>query len=280
MLALSLALLVAASPPAPAQPRQLKIASPGLSGVRLSDKEAQFFSEHLAQQLAAAGAKVTSDREISAVLGLERKRQLLGCSESSSQCMTELAGALGVDALVVGDVARLQQRYQVNVKLLSVDSASLLAAESERADTDEQLVDALSAIAGRLARKGAERLSRSLVPEGRVGTGHSGGPPILPIVLAGGGVLAAGFGGYAFTQASARYEQLLGTTDTGAALRLRDEGVFWRTGTQVGLGIGAAALVGAAVAFFLGGAPASPDVAVSVSTSPHGGGLALTWSWP
>jgi len=106
MHALTLAVLMVATG-APALP-QLKIASPGLTGVRVTDKEATFFSEHLAQQLAAAGAKVSSDREISALLGLERKRQLLGCSESSSQCVTELAGALGVDALVVGDVAKLQ----------------------------------------------------------------------------------------------------------------------------------------------------------------------------
>ena len=131
MHALTLAVLMVVSG-APPQPPQLKIASPGLTGVHVGDKEATFFSDHLAQQLAAAGAKVTSDREISAVLGLERKRQLLGCSENSSQCVTELAGALGVDALVVGDVARLQSHYQVNVKLLSVSSTSLLGAESER----------------------------------------------------------------------------------------------------------------------------------------------------
>ncbi|HZN91344.1 MAG TPA: FlgO family outer membrane protein [Myxococcales bacterium] len=280
MHALPLAVLVAVSA-APDQQPQLKIACPGLSGVKVSDREALFYSEHLAQQLAAAGAKVTSDREISAVLGLERKRQLLGCSESSSQCVTELAGALGVDALVVGDVARLQQRYQVNVKLISVASTTLLAAESERADTDEQLVDALTTIAGRLARRGAERLSRSLVPEGRMGSGtsHSGGPPILAIALAGGGVAAAGFGGYAYTQAGARYEDLLATTDPATALQLRNDGIFWRTATQLGLGVGAAALVGAAVTFFLGSAPApAPEVAVSLS--PGGGGVALSWSWP
>src|SRR5262245_45592158 len=110
MRALTLAVLmvVSGAPQAAAQPPQLKIASPGLSGVKVGDKEAVFFSEHLAQQLAAAGAKVTSDREISAVLGLERKRQLMGCPEGATQCMTELAGALGVDALVIGDIAKLQ----------------------------------------------------------------------------------------------------------------------------------------------------------------------------
>ena len=128
MHALTLAvLMVVSGAPQAAQP-QLKIASPGLSGVKVGDKEAVFFSEHLAQQLAAAGAKVTSDREISAVLGLERKRQLMGCPEGSTQCMTELAGALGVDALVVGDIAKLQSSYQVNVKLISVKNTELLAA--------------------------------------------------------------------------------------------------------------------------------------------------------
>jgi hypothetical protein len=278
MHALTLAVLLVAS----GAPPQLKIASPGLTGVRISDQEATFFSEHLAQQLAVAGAKVTSDREISALLGLERKRQLLGCSEGSTQCVAELAGALGVDALVLGDVAKLQSRYQVNVKLLAVATGALLAAESERADTDEQLVDALTAIAGRLAKRGAEKLSRSLVPEGRVGT-RSSGPsvPVLPIVLAGVGVAAGGFGGIAFAQANARYQELGTATDDARALQLRDEGIGWRTATQLGIGVGAAALVGAAATFFIGNAMASgPAPAVSLSTSPRATGVVLSWRWP
>ncbi|HVE85885.1 MAG TPA: hypothetical protein VND93_23680 [Myxococcales bacterium] len=278
MHALPFAVMVAVSA-APASPPQLKIATPGLTGVHVTDREAAFFSEHLAQQLAAAGAKVTSDREISAVLGLERKRQLLGCSENSSQCLTELAGALGVDALMVGDVARLQQHYQVNVKLLSVASASLIGAESERADTDEQLVDALTAIAGRLARRGAERLSRSLVPEGKVADRVSGPSlPVLPIVLAGAGVLAGGFGGFAAVQANTNYERLTSATDEPTARQLRDDGVAWRTATQVGLGAGAAALVGAAALLLLGGSSSPP--AVALSATPQGAGVALRWSWP
>lgn len=277
MNALTLAVLLVASG-APGLP-QLKIASPGLTGVRVTDKEATFFSEHLAQQLAAAGAKVTSDREISALLGLERKRQLLGCAEGSSQCVTELAGALGVDALVVGDVAKLQSHYQVNVKLLSVDTSALLAAESERADTDEQLVDALTAIAGRLAKRGAEKLSRSLIPEGQMGTGSSGPPvPVLPIVLAGVGVAAGGFGGYAYGQANTRYYQLVGTTDATRAQQLRDEGIAWRTATQVGAGVGVAAVAGAAAAFFIGNAVSSPQV--TLSSSPRATGVVLSWRWP
>jgi len=279
---LTLALMVAVSS-APAAPRpQLRLASPGLSGVKLADAEAAFYSEHLAQQLAAAGAKVTSDREISAVLGLERKRQLLGCSENSSQCVTELAGALGVDALVVGDVARLQQRYQVNVKLLSVADASLVAAESQRVDTDEQLVDALTAIAGRLARRAAERLSRSLSAEDRfTGARPPGGGPgagVVPLALAGAGLVAAGFGGFAFTQASDRYTRLLGATDEPTARTLRGEGIGWRTATQVSLGVGAAALAGAAAVFFLGGSGSAPAVAASASS--RGAEVSLSWSWP
>jgi len=279
MHALTLAVLMVASGAPAAQPPQLKIASPGLTGVRVTDKEATFFSEHLAQQMAAAGAKVTSDREISALLGLERKRQLLGCAEGSSQCVTELAGALGVDALVVGDVAKLQSRYQVNVKLLSVTTGALLGAESERADTDEQLVDALTTIAGRLVKQGAEKLSRSLVPEGRVGTGSSGpSVPVLPIVLAGAGVAAGGFAGFAYMQADSRYGELRITTDGARASQLKEEGIGWRTATQVGLGVGVAAVAGAAVTLLIGNAAASPQVALS--TSPRAAGVVLSWRWP
>lgn len=71
----TLALLVTLGA-APAGP--VKIAAPLLEGVNLSDELTAFYSDHLAQQLASHGLKVTNPRDVGQVLGLERQRELLG----------------------------------------------------------------------------------------------------------------------------------------------------------------------------------------------------------
>src|SRR5688572_12170524 len=95
----------------------VSLALPGLNAVNLAQGEGELYSELLAQKLAALGLKVISARDIGAVLGLERQRELLGCKDGI--CTAELAGALGVEGIVVGDVGKLGGSYQVNLKVLS-----------------------------------------------------------------------------------------------------------------------------------------------------------------
>src|SRR5438046_7919376 len=102
---LLVASLLAAATPAP------KLGLPGLDRVDVEPEKADFFLEYLAQELYDAGYQVVTRKQIDAVLGLERQKQLLGCADSSSSCLTELAGALGVDAILVGSVARLSGEY-------------------------------------------------------------------------------------------------------------------------------------------------------------------------
>jgi TolB-like protein len=259
----------------------MKIASPGFSGVNVGDREAVFFSEHFAQQLARAGAKVITDQDISAVLGHERTKQLAGCAESSSSCVAELAGALGVDAIVMGNVAKLSQRYQINVKLLSATDATLLVAESVRADTNDQVVDALTALAPQMAQRGAGKLGRSLMHDATVFTGPApsgqGGLPMLPIALAGVGVAGAGLATVGFFRASDDYAKLQLAPDQQTALDLRNSGIAWRTTTQISAGVGIAAFAGAALSYVLqGGGPK----AVAVWSTPHASYVTATWSTP
>jgi len=115
-----------------------------------------------------------------------------------------------------------------------------------------------------------------------MGTRTSGPPiPVLPMVLAGVGVAAGGFGGFAYNQANSRFYELRGTTDATRAQQLRDEGIGWRTATQLGAGVGVAAVFAAAATFFIGNAMAAgPAPEVAVSTSPRATGVVLSWRWP
>lgn len=78
-------------------PDVVKVASPGLSNVNADAKVVGFFADHFAQQLQLGGVHVTTQSEIGTLLGFERQRQLMGCSDDgSASCLAELSGALGV----------------------------------------------------------------------------------------------------------------------------------------------------------------------------------------
>ena len=273
----------------------LRVASPGLSGVNVPEKTAAFYSEHLAQQLSLAGAKVTTNREMSAVLGLERQRQLMGCNDAQNpSCLVELANALGVDAVLVGDVAKLEKKYQVNVKLISARSAEAVALYSARPEGEEALLDELTRAARQLAANGARALHRSLAAESNpvttptprpeaVATASAAAPGAnarsLAWIPAAVGVVGAGFGAFAAVQANSRYDMLTGKAGplTVDPVTLRDEGKNWALATQVSFGVGAAGLIAGALMWTLGG-EARP--AASVGFVPGGMTVGFAWEMP
>ncbi|HLL53311.1 MAG TPA: hypothetical protein VK447_07190, partial [Myxococcaceae bacterium] len=140
-------------PRAPAVPKEryLKLASPGFATVNVDAKVASFFSDHFAQQLAFGGIQVITASEISALIGYERQKQLLGCSEDSTNCIAELGGALGADGIISGTVGRFGTTYQLNLKVLSTKDGSVLGVASRKVQTDEQLLEGLTETARQLA---------------------------------------------------------------------------------------------------------------------------------
>src|SRR5258706_13451991 len=91
------AVALAAKPAAP-----VKLAAPRLSGCNVNPGELEFFTEHFAQQLTLSGLQVTTAKQISSLLGLERQRENMGCKEAATSAMPERAAALGVDGAVTG----------------------------------------------------------------------------------------------------------------------------------------------------------------------------------
>jgi hypothetical protein len=98
---------------------------------------------------AAAGAtaspdlQVLSQGDISAMLGLEKTRQMLGCTEDQG-CMAELAGALDSDRLLSGSLTILERTSLLTVKVLDVKKSRTLARLSATLldATERELVDA------------------------------------------------------------------------------------------------------------------------------------------
>jgi hypothetical protein len=97
----------------------------------------------------APGVSVLTDADIAAVLGLERQKQLLGCSDSS--CLAELGGALGVDRLVHGSLGKVGESYLVHLASVDPRSGAVVGSASERiAGSADALLDALPRMARQL----------------------------------------------------------------------------------------------------------------------------------
>ena len=128
----------------------VRLATAPMRAAEVQPDKARFFEQHFAQQLAAQqGIKVISADDVSQILGFERQKQLIGCLESS--CAAELAGALGVDALVLSSLARVGAGFAIDVRVLRASQVETIARFSGRAAGEEQLLDLLPTVAAEIA---------------------------------------------------------------------------------------------------------------------------------
>jgi TolB-like protein len=143
MLAPFLALALAAAP---------KIAVlPIVAGEGVTEKTAASLTEALAAEVRKrAGAEVITQREINTVISLERQKAMMGCATDA--CMAELGGALGVDRLVNGDIARVGESLLVHIRLVEVAKVRVMAQADRRlrGGTLDDLLDALPAMVNEL----------------------------------------------------------------------------------------------------------------------------------
>ncbi len=97
-----------------------------------------------------AAVEVITQREISAVLSLERQKEMLGCT--SDGCMAELGGALGCDRLVTGDLAKLGESWLVHLRLVETGKARVVAQADRRirGGSIDDVLDALPGMVGEL----------------------------------------------------------------------------------------------------------------------------------
>lgn len=254
MLSMTLALLLSQTP---------KLAAPSWTAVEVSPEKAQFFALHLSSALRDRGLSVINSADIATLLGVERQKQLLGCGEDSSNCMVELASALGAQLVLSGSIAKLETTYRVNLRVLQSSDGKVVAQQAVRADSQEQLLAALDDAAASLAAQlqpGAPRASAGI-------------RSFAWIPAVGAGVFAV-LGGVFLGLASATSAELDGKLKPGV---MRDSlGAIVQQGeSRERLAWGSFAVAGAAgvtaVLMFLLGAP--PPATVSV-TPVNGGAVA------
>ncbi len=90
-----------------------------------------------------AGFDVISQADVSAMIGFEKQKQMLGCRDDSS-CLAEIGGALGVDYVLSGQVGQIGSRLHLSFQLLESRKAKVVARAARFSGRDE---DALAASA-------------------------------------------------------------------------------------------------------------------------------------
>jgi hypothetical protein len=268
----------------------IRVACPGMTGANVTPELIGFYTEHLGQRLAQQGLRVTTAKQVQAMIGFEKQRQLLGCTDDSS-CLTEIVGALNADAIVLGDVARLGPSQQINLRVIDSKSERVLATFSARLQGEGLVLETLERAAVHLAASLSAKLKRPLLkPSGtqEIAELHPGAAHLesgtrrfawLPALV---GVAAAGAGGAFYLQARSSYDQLAassgGPIEGRTADELRDAGRRQQTLAIGGFGTAAAALAIAGVLFALGGS--SSQIEAGVALTPSGGGVTLVGALP
>lgn len=114
----------------------------------LEPQTVELFTDALVGELRRnPSLSVMTGADVAAVVGNERQRQLLGCSDTT--CLAELGGALGADRIVHGSVGRVGGSLVVNLTSLDPGAGRAVASVSRRLKSggDEAFLDALPSLA-------------------------------------------------------------------------------------------------------------------------------------
>jgi len=237
-----------------------KLALTGLTAVDVAPQKADYLTEQLSLELTRAGAQVVTPADMKALIGLERQKQLVGCSEQS--CIAEIASALGADGLVTGQLAKVGGRLRLTVKRLSARTAEIIAVASIDALDDAELIAGLPRCARELL--GATTPTTSFVPYLVTGVGGA-----LAIV------------GTVFLATAATAHQMLlqrgaMAVDYDQAMTLARDGARDQLVGLTLVGVGGAAIAGGLLWASL--AP-STSVTVTPSVSATGARLLVEVAW-
>ena len=244
----------------------VKVAAPGFQTIGIDPNLSTLFVERFAVLAHNAELSIVTQRDVQSVLGLERQRQLLGCSGSS--CMAELAGALGADAVLSGTLARAGSSLTLVLRVVRAADGSELASASVRAADEDGLQHWLEEHAAALGERIVARVRGLPDPQA------SRPPGWLRWASLGAGVLLGAGGGTLFglsrvdAQALATASASMPVDATAVAQR---GNAFEKSGLVL-MSAGAALLVASVVLFAL---PARDSEFAVVPLS--GGGGVLVW---
>lgn len=132
----------AASAPSPKKVLRVAVLDPRVTGDVPARARAALEQALTPELRKVEGIAAINSQEIRDLLGAERQKQLLGCSEEAASCMEELAGAVGADELVTLDLTLVGRTYALTARRLDTVKAKVLQthlSQFEQRDGEELL---------------------------------------------------------------------------------------------------------------------------------------------
>lgn len=108
----------------------------------IAPNTAKSLNDFLAGAVRDQGFTVITGADIAAVLGVERQKQLLGCSEDG--CLAEIGGSMGVDLMVRGSLSVLGARTALSLTL--IDAKGVAVNEQRRMVKSTDPADLIQAL--------------------------------------------------------------------------------------------------------------------------------------
>lgn len=164
-------------------------------------------SESVGIELTQRGLhEVITAKDIQTLLGVERQRQMMGCTDEAESCMVELANALGTQFVLTGSLARLGETYQLNLQTIDTRTTKAVGRATRlAADVDELRAGLPWLVAEAVAIPAPPSPSR-VIPYTFIGAGSA--------LLIGGGL----FGLQAFSAEDQLLTELKAADERGAQL--------------------------------------------------------------
>jgi hypothetical protein len=104
---------------------------------------ASLLSDAVAAQVTSRGFfSVTTSKDVQTLLGVERQKQLMGCSDAGA-CLTELAGAMGARFVLSGQLGRVGDTYQLTLQTVDTQKAQPVGRSTKLAKSVDALRDLL-----------------------------------------------------------------------------------------------------------------------------------------
>ncbi len=210
------------------------------------------------------GQEVLGASDIAAILQVEQQKILLGCDDDS--CLAELGGALGVGLVVVPSIGAVGDKYVINLKLLDVAEARVLARVNQYVAREEnEILDGIrAAVAQLMAETGAPAPDDGL-----------GFMDVAPWVALGLTVAAAGtggaFGAIALQEDKQAADAIRGSDDWRSSHDAAADNALM---ADVMFGVAGAAAVTTLILFLVDGDDEA-DVSAGLAPAPDGGVAAV-----
>ncbi|MGB8930589.1 MAG: hypothetical protein WCC48_04970 [Anaeromyxobacteraceae bacterium] len=117
--------------------QKTKVAVMDMKNVQgVADGTSTILTEIVVSEVARYGMDVVSKADIAAIVGFEKEKAILGCSEDSS-CLAEVGGALGVDFMLTGQVGQIGSRYRFSLILVDVKKGKVAGRAADFCDKNE-----------------------------------------------------------------------------------------------------------------------------------------------